>query len=167
MDIGSKPKTVRVRYDSLILMTIFTVTSFALMWTAVSCFHRIRNAYENSSECLGAARFTANHLRSAEESISIFTNENGLLDRIVIRRQDGYDNVITLKGGYLWEAVVPGGSDISLGESIFSADKVYITEGSGKTVKITACSASGQSITIFAEPSAHTNFFYREGDNEE
>lgn len=166
MDIGSKPKA-RVRYDSLILMTIFAVTSFALMWTAVSCFHRIRNAYESSSECLGAASFTANHLRSAEESISIFTDKNGLLDRIVIGRQDGYDNIITLRDGYLWEAVVPGGSDISLGESIFSADKVYISEGAGNTVKITACSEAGQSITIFAAPSADTGFFFSEGGSAE
>ncbi|WP_432651674.1 hypothetical protein [Huintestinicola sp.] len=163
MDIGTKPKAVRVRYDSLILMTIFAVTSFALMWTAVSCFHRIRYAYENSSECLGAARFTANHLRSAEESISIFTGENGLLDKIVIGRQDGYDDVITLKDGFLWEAVVPGGSDVSLGESIFSADKVYICEASGDTVKITACSGTGQSVIIFAKPSAETKFFSSEG----
>lgn len=167
MDMDTKPKAVRVRYDSLILMAIFTVTSFALMWTAVSCFHRIRNAYENSSECLGAARFTANHLRSAEESVSIYTDRDGLLEKIVISRQDGYDNVITIKGGYLWEAVVPGGSNVSLGESIFSADKVYITEASGETVKITACSDSGQSITIFAKPSADTGFFYSEGGADE
>ena len=162
MDMGPKPKA-RVRFDSLILMTIFAVTSFALMWTAVSCFHRIRNAYESSSECLGTARFTANHLLSAEDSISIFTDKNGLLDRIVIGRQDGYDNVITLRDGFLWEAVVPRGSDISLGESIFSAHKVYICEASADTVKITACSRSGQSITIFAKPSAETEFFFSEG----
>ena len=165
--MGTKPKWAKVRYDSLILMTIFAVTSFALMWTAVSCFHRIRYAYENSSECLGVARFTANHLRSAEESISIFTDKSGLLDKIVIGRQDGYDNVITLKDGFLWEAVVPGGSDISLGESIFSADRVYISEASGDTVKITACSETGQSVTIFAKPSAETGFFFSEGGGTE
>lgn len=161
--MGTKPKAARVRYDSLILMTIFAVTSFALMWTAVSCFRRIRYAYENSSECLAAARFTANHLRSAQGTISIFTDENGLLDRVVIGRQDGYDNVISLKNGSLWEALIPSGSDISTGESILSADKVYISEASGDTVKITACSETGQSVTIFAKPSAETKFFSSEG----
>lgn len=161
--MGTKPRTAKVRYESLILMTIFAVTSFALMWTAVSCFHRIRYAYENSSECLGAARFTANHLRSAEEGISIFTYNDGLLDKIIISRQDGYDDVITLKSGFLWEALVPGGSEISLGESIIAADKVFISAAAGNTVKITACSEKGHSVTIFAKPSAQTEFFSSEG----
>ncbi|MGN1102054.1 MAG: hypothetical protein ACI4RG_07660, partial [Huintestinicola sp.] len=75
----------------------------------------------------------------------------------------GYDNVITLKNGSLWEALVPSGSDISPGESILSADKVYISEASGDTVRITACSETGQSVTIFAKPSAETIFFSSEG----
>lgn len=159
----NKPKTVRIRLDSLILMTVFSVTSFALMWTAVSCFKRIRSAYESSSECLGAARFAANHLRSANGDISIYTAENGLLDRIVISRGDGYNDVITLYGGSLWEAVVRDGSGASLGESIFPADSLYICSSGAGTVKITACSASGQEMTVFAKPSSDTGFYISEG----
>ena len=39
--MDNKPKAIRIRLDSLILMTVFAVTSFALMWTAVSCFWEI------------------------------------------------------------------------------------------------------------------------------
>lgn len=159
----NKPKAVKIRLDSLILMTVFAVTSFALMWTAVSCFKRIRAAYENSSECLGAARFTANHLRSAEGDISIYTDENGLLEKMIISRNDGYDDVITLYGGSLWEALVRDGSGGSLGESIFSADSVYIRSSGSGTVKITACSASGQEMTVFAQPSSEPEFCSSEG----
>lgn len=159
----NKLNTVKIRLDSLILMTVFAVASFALMWTAVSCFNRIRAAYESSSECLGAARFTANHLRSAQGNISIYTDENGLLDRIVIARNDGYDNVITLYGGFLWEAVVRKDVAGSPGESIFSADRVYIYDSGTGTVKITVCSASGQETTIFAQPSAETGFYISKG----
>lgn len=161
--MDNKPKAIKIRLDSLILMTVFAVTSFALMWTAVSCFKRIRAAYENSSECLGAARFAANHLRSAEGDISIYTAESGLLDKIVISRNDEYDDVITLRSGSLWEAVVRDGSGESLGESIFSADSVYIYSSGAGTVKITACSASGQEMTVFAQPSSEPEFYISEG----
>ena len=149
--MDNKPKAIRIRLDSLILMTVFAVTSFALMWTAVSCFKRIRAAYENSSECLGAARFAANHLRSAEGDISIYAAGNG------------YDDVITLRSGSLWEAVVRDGSGESLGESIFSADSVYIYSSGAGTVKITACSDSGQEMTVFAQPSSEPEFYISEG----
>ena len=153
-----------LRLDSLLLMMIFAVTSFALMWTAVSCFKRIRGAYESASKCLGAARFTANHLKSAEGKISVFSNPDGSLDRLVIGRGDGYETVISVKGGSLWEALVPAGMDnISSGERVFSAERLSLSESAGDTVKISAFSSGGQSAVIYAEPSAETFFFVSEG----
>ena len=164
MDMGKKHGASRIRFDSLLLMMIFAVTAFALMWTAVSCFRRIRGAYESASECLGAVRFTANHLQSAEGKICIFTTPEGTLDRIVISRGDGYDYVITAKGGSLWEALVPEGANSSLGERVFPAKGLTISEEAGGTVKISAFSKSGQRSVIYAEPSAETVFCISEGD---
>ncbi|MBQ5333205.1 MAG: hypothetical protein J6K92_08100 [Oscillospiraceae bacterium] len=163
MDMRKLRSTKRLRLDSLLLMMIFAVTAFALMWTAVSCFRRIRGAYESASECLGAARFTANHLKSAEGRISVFSNPDGSLDRLVIGRDDGYETVISVKGGSLWEALVPAGSDISSGERIFSAQRLFLSEAADNTVKISAFSSGGQSAVIYAEPSAETAFFVSEG----
>lgn len=151
-----------LRLDSLLLMMIFAVTSFALMWTAVSCFKRIRGAYESASECLGAARFTANHLKSAEGKISVFSNPDGSLDRLVIDRGNGYETVISVNGGGLWEALVPAGSDISRGERVFSAKRLSLSDA-GDTVKIAAFSSGGQSAVIYAEPSAEISFYISEG----
>lgn len=152
----------RVRLDSLLLMMIFAVTSFALMWTAVSCFRGIRNAYDSASKCLAAARFTANKLKSAEGRISVYSNHDGSLDRIVIGRNDDYETVISVSGGSLWEALCPEGSDISYGERVFSAEKLALSEAEG-TVRISVFSESGQSAVIYAEPSSETVFCSSKG----
>ena len=166
MIIGKLGRMKSMRLDSLLLMMIFAVTSFALMWTAVSCFKRIRNAYDGASECPGAARYILAHLKSAEGEIRIYSHPDGSLDRICLSREDGYETVITADSGSLFEALVPAGSDISRGEKIFSADRIILSEA-GKTVRITVFSKSGQSAVICAEPSAETFFFTSEGGVEQ
>lgn len=155
MNIGRNRTFSRIRPDNLILMLIFTVSAFALMWSAVSCFNRIKSAYSGSSECLGAAHFLANRLRSAEGDILIETGEDNALCRITISRNDGYETIITMNGGILREALVPADSDISIGEPVFETDRIFISESLSGTVRITACSAS-ESVTLYAEPSAQT-----------
>ncbi|MCI7766832.1 MAG: hypothetical protein MSJ26_02475 [Oscillospiraceae bacterium] len=159
--MGRLRSSKSLRLDNLLLMMIFAVTAFALMWTAVSCFKRIRGAYESASECLGAARFTAHHLKSAEGRISVFSYPDGSLDRLVITGEDGFETVISVSGGCLWEALVPIDSDISIGEKVFSA-KMLSLSVAGDTVKISAFSSGGQSAVIYAEPSCEIAFFISE-----
>ena len=157
-DLGSeKSGTAGIRPVSLLLMTTFTVCAFALMWAAVSCLDRISTSYTAASDGLAAAQFTANKLRSAEGSTAVYSGEDGTLDRIVFSRSDGYENVISFSDGYLSEALIPEGSNISRGEGIFEITGITV-EGSGDAAKITVTCKGNKRCTVFAACGAETEF---------
>lgn len=149
--------TVGIRPVSLLLMTTFTVCAFALMWTAVNCLNRISTSYTAASDGLAAAQFTANKLRCAEGKTAVYSRKDGTLDRIVFSRSDGYENVISFSDGYLSEALIPEGSNISKGESIFEITSIII-EGSGNAAKITVTCKGDKQCTVFAACGAETEY---------
>lgn len=141
-----------IRLGSLMLMLIFTVCSFAVMWTAVGSFRRINSAYNSASEGLAAAQFTANHIRRAAGDITVYSLPDGRLDKMIISRNDGYENIIYAGSGVISEALVPQGMETSRGQEIFKTGSITVTPGEnlGNAVKITASDAAGNVCTVYA-----------------
>ncbi len=154
-------KALGMRPVSLLLTTVFAVCSFALMWAAVSCLNRINQSYSAASDGLAAAQFTANKIRSAEGMITVYSREDGVLEKMVISRGDGYENVISFWDGSLSEALIPEGSGASRGEGIFEVGSVAI-EGVGEAAKITVSCGSGE-CAVIAAPGSQMQFLAAEG----
>ncbi|MCM1523031.1 MAG: hypothetical protein NC120_01120 [Ruminococcus sp.] len=155
-----------IRLGSLLLMLIFTVCSFAVMWTAVSSFKRISSAYDSASEGLAAAQFAANHIRRAAGDITVYSAPDGSLEKMVISRGDGYDNVICASSGVISEALVPEGTETSRGQAIFDVGSVgiYPSEKIPRTVRIEAADAEGKVCTVYAYTEKRVTFVNTEAE---
>lgn len=138
----------RIRFEGLLLTLVFTVSAFALMWTAVGCFDRINRSYDSASEGMAAAQFIANRIRSAAGDIRIYT-ENGEFCRMTVESGD-FEDIIRFENGALSEALVPAGGD-SRGETVLSADRITVemSEASANAVAVSAY-RDGEKSTAYA-----------------
>lgn len=152
-----------VRPVSLLLMVIFTVCAFALMWAAVGCLDRISESSSDAVDGLAAAQLTANRIRSAEGTITVYTDSNGNFEKMTVSRRDGYENVMTCSNGLLSEALIPEGSGASAGEGIFEIKGLTVTD-CGDTAKITVTSRSGNTCTVYTAAGAEMTFLTAEDD---
>ncbi len=157
----------RISPGSLLLMLTFTVSSLALMWSAVSCLERIGSSYDNASEGMAAAQFTAGKLRSAAGTVTIYCHEDGMLDRIVIT-DNGYDNIIAFSQGSLREALVRTGEN-SAGSELFTPDAVYaeLSDASDSMAVITAVCGNGTKYKAYASISPGTEIIFTEKGDEQ
>lgn len=140
----------QIRSSVLLLMIIFTFSAIALMWTAVDCFKRVGQNYENSSEGMASAQFIANSLKNAPNGADIYTYEDGSLDRMIIPRDNGCSFIISFSAGSVRQALVLDGA-ASAGDELFRPKDISVSKGNvDGIIKITAVCSDGQSYTACA-----------------
>ncbi len=156
--MNSYRKGIGIRPADLLLMAVFTFSSLALMWTAVDCFKRINQGYNNASQGMAAAQFIANKLRRADEAVLITADSDGRLESIIISDGD-YENIIRADNGIIREGLVRKGSSFA-GNILFTADSVTVTRSnaSPELIRISASYDGGKTFTAYAGSSAQISF---------
>lgn len=150
-------------FGNMLLMVIFAFCSLALTAAAVSCFSRISSGYSGSGGAAAAAQFIVNRIHSFTGSeITVYTDSDGCLERLVLSDSSGYDDVLYMNGPLLCEQLIHSGEplDMAAGTEIFSVGSIT-AEQCGMLMKITA--GSETPYTMYAQLGAAEMCFVTDG----